>query len=155
MSAVLPTNRDENWRYANLRPLAKASMDAVTAGTLPGSFTLPAPTPGHERWVFRDGHFDTALSTRSADSPAALLDSRAAGTAFAAMLDEDLARAGVDFALARMNASRGEQVLHIRLADHAPRFGIELWFIASATGDTPAQAFRASLAHVIRLEGVQ
>ena len=33
MSAVpnlLPTNRDENWRYANLRPLAKASPASRT-----------------------------------------------------------------------------------------------------------------------------
>ena len=28
---ALPTNKDENWRYANLRPLAKARADAVGA----------------------------------------------------------------------------------------------------------------------------
>jgi Fe-S cluster assembly protein SufD len=130
---ALPTNRDENWRYANLRPLAKARLDAVAGGS-PASFDLPAPLPGHERWVFRDGHFDAALSANASPSPAALLDAREAGTAFAALLDEDLARAGVDFALARLNASRGAQVLHIRLADDAPAFGIELWFVASAGG---------------------
>ena len=26
---ALPTNKDENWRYANLRPLAKARVDDV------------------------------------------------------------------------------------------------------------------------------
>ncbi len=30
MNAHLPTNRDENWRYANLRPLAKARPEAVS-----------------------------------------------------------------------------------------------------------------------------
>jgi hypothetical protein len=41
----LPTNRDENWRYANLRPLAKARVDAVAAAS-PAALSLPAPRPG-------------------------------------------------------------------------------------------------------------
>ena len=37
------------------------------------------------------------------------------------MLDADLATAGVDFALARMNAARGDEVLHVALPDDAAR----------------------------------
>ena len=129
--SALPTSRDENWRYANLRPLAKAKADAVSVGAAEVS-GLPAPIPGHERWVFRDGRLDRSRSNLSVDPVATVLDAREAGSAFAAMLDEDLARAGVDFALARVNAQRGEEVLHIRLADGAPPAGIEVVFVASA-----------------------
>jgi Fe-S cluster assembly protein SufD len=133
MSApAIPTNRDENWRYANLRPFAKAKTDAAPAPASTAALTLPPIVSGHERWVFRDGHFDATVSSPRPDSCATLLDTREGGTAFAALLDDDLARAGVDFALARVNASRGEQVLNIRLPDDAPAAAIELVFIASS-----------------------
>jgi Fe-S cluster assembly protein SufD len=132
MTAPLPTNRDENWRYANLRSLAKANPEAAAPAAIPAEPALPPAAPLHERWVFRDGRFAAGLSQVSPSSAAKLLDAREAGTAFAAMLDDDLAQAGVDFALARLNAARGEQVLHLRLADEAPAARIELVFIASA-----------------------
>lgn len=132
--SALPTNRDENWRYANLRALMRAKPDPAAAA--PASLALPAPPPGHERWTFRDGRFDAALSSPAPDSPASVLDAREAGTAFAAMLDEDLAAAGVDFALARINAARGEQVLHVHLPDGARHASIELVFVATAGGAT-------------------
>jgi len=61
----LPTNRDENWRYANLRPLERARfaprrptpVDVERARAL-----LPAPVSGHARFVFVDGCFASALS---------------------------------------------------------------------------------------------
>jgi len=125
----LPTNRDENWRYANLRPLAKARVEAVAAST-PPELNLPPPLPGFERWVFVDGHL---ASPAPSGAIARALDARVAGAAFAAQLDESIASAGVDFALARINASRGDEVLHVALPDAATAC-VEVVFVASAPG---------------------
>ncbi len=129
--STLPTNRDENWRYANLRALSRAKPEPAASATA-AELTLPAPLPGYERWVFRDGRLDASLSTRATASRASVLDAREAGAAFAALLDEDLATAGVDFSLARINAARGEQVMHIHLPDDAEGANIELLFAATA-----------------------
>lgn len=128
---VVPTNRDENWRYANLRPLAKASVEPADGS--PGEFTLPAALPGHERWVFVDGRLDRSRSNPAPDSPATVLDTAAAGAEFQRMLDGALGAEGVDFSLARLNARHGQQVLHIRLPDDAPAAAIEVCFHAEAS----------------------
>jgi Fe-S cluster assembly protein SufD len=129
---ALPTNKDENWRYANLRPLAKAKIDAVEANTAPVTVALPAALPDYERWVFVDGWFAPDLSTRPSDSCASLLNARDAGEEFSAMLDASLANEGADFALARVNGARGDQVLHIAPPDDT-QASIELVFVASAS----------------------
>jgi Fe-S cluster assembly protein SufD len=67
----LPTTRDENWKYANLRPLEKvrfaplARADAATAGTSPSvtPADLPGAVEGYARYVFVDGVFAPALSS--------------------------------------------------------------------------------------------
>ncbi|HET9862665.1 MAG TPA: SufD family Fe-S cluster assembly protein [Steroidobacteraceae bacterium] len=127
---MLPTNRDENWRYANLRPLARARPEAAPA-LQDHSIELPATLPGYERWVFLDGHFQPALSSPSAESCATLLNARDAGQGFDEILDAALATEGVDFALARINGARGDSVLHIAPADGAEA-AIELTYLASA-----------------------
>jgi Fe-S cluster assembly protein SufD len=133
MNVALPTNKDENWRYANLRPLAKANAEAVKAtGTSAASaISLPAALPGYERWVFIDGALATALSAPAANSCASLMNARDAGDDFTALLDADIATEGADFALARVNGKRGDQVLHIAPAD-GTMASIELTFVASA-----------------------
>jgi Fe-S cluster assembly protein SufD len=128
---ALPTNKDENWRYANLRPLAKAKADAVAASAPGVSIALPAALPDYERWVFVDGRFAPELSAPAKDSCATLLDARDAGEEFSAMLDAAIATEGADLALARLNGARGDQVLHIAPPDDA-RASIELTFVASA-----------------------
>ncbi|HYJ40114.1 MAG TPA: SufD family Fe-S cluster assembly protein [Steroidobacteraceae bacterium] len=133
---ALPTNKDENWRYANLRPLAKAKADAVAAeAATHAAITLPAALPGYERWVFVDGRFAADLSAPAPDSCAALLNARDAGEDFSAMLDAAIATEGADLALARVNGTRGDQVLHIAPPDGAEA-NIELTFIASAGAAT-------------------
>jgi Fe-S cluster assembly protein SufD len=127
---VLPTNRDENWRYANLRPLAKAKVDAAT-GAASSPPQLPAALPDYERWVFVDGQFAAVLSHPAPASAARLLDANDAGESFAALLDSAIAAEGVDFALARANARHGQQVLHVDLPADA-RAAIELVFVAGA-----------------------
>jgi len=129
MSLVLPTNRDENWRYANLRPLAKAKTDAIAAPVAP-AFELPPPLPGFGRWVFIDGHHVPQPVNRES-SGARAVDAREVGVALASMLDDSIAEAGVDFALARLNAARGDEVLLVNLADNCFA-GVEVFFVASA-----------------------
>jgi len=60
----LPTSRDENWKYVNLRPLEKvrfappaARQPSITAND------LPAPIGQYARYAFVDGVFAPALST--------------------------------------------------------------------------------------------
>ena len=133
---ALPTNRDENWRHANLRALAKARADAApVAPADPSQRACRPPLPAFERWVFVDGRCsDSPASSGTMASHSRLLDAREAGNAFAALLDSDLATAGIDFALARINAARGDEVLHIELPDDAPATNIELIFLARAAG---------------------
>src|SRR5205814_1287728 len=63
----LPTSRDENWKYANLRPLDKVRFVPPAGGAQGGSATLtsadlPAPIGGYARYTFVDGVFAPALS---------------------------------------------------------------------------------------------
>src|SRR5262245_45095896 len=136
----LPTSRDENWRYANLRPLARARAEAVAPEAANAArIELPAVLPGYERWVFVDGRFSAALSSAAPDSCARLLSFRAAGEALAAMLDTEIGNAGIDFALARLNGAHGDGVLHVAPADGAEA-RIELNFVSTA----PASAGTSS-----------
>jgi Fe-S cluster assembly protein SufD len=63
----LPTSRDENWKYANLRPLEKVRFGPPATAGQSGSATLtsaelPAPIGGYARYTFVDGVFAPALS---------------------------------------------------------------------------------------------
>jgi Fe-S cluster assembly protein SufD len=54
----LPTTREENWRYANLRPLERARLAPAVAGAaLPQGLELPARLDGFGRYTFVDGVF--------------------------------------------------------------------------------------------------
>jgi len=60
----LPTTRDENWRYTNLRPLEKARFAPAAADLpQPSGFGLPAKLDGFARYVFVDGVFAEQLSS--------------------------------------------------------------------------------------------
>lgn len=73
----LPTTREENWRYTNLRPLERARLapapSAAAAGAASASVTpaLPPPSaselpprlPGFARYTFVDGAFAPELSS--------------------------------------------------------------------------------------------
>ncbi|HET9107873.1 MAG TPA: SufD family Fe-S cluster assembly protein [Steroidobacteraceae bacterium] len=62
----LPTARDENWRYTNLRPLERARFvpaAAAAAAALPGPSELPAGLDGFARYTYVDGVFAPQLSS--------------------------------------------------------------------------------------------
>jgi len=61
----LPTSRDENWKYVNLRPLEKVRFapPAAESAPAPGLQGLPVPVARSARYTFVDGRFVPALST--------------------------------------------------------------------------------------------
>src|SRR5215469_2801005 len=62
-TAGLPSSRDENWKYANLRSLERVRfLPAPAVPALPSAADLPAALPGIARLVFIDGHFAPAHS---------------------------------------------------------------------------------------------
>ena len=67
----LPSSRDENWKYANMRPLEKvrfAPAAHAVAAEAARSMALPPPIAGYSRYTFVDGVFAPELSA-SADRP--------------------------------------------------------------------------------------
>src|SRR2546430_3220152 len=58
----LPTSRDENWKYANLRPLERLRFVPAAPAQPVAATDLPAAIPGFARYVFVDGAFAPALS---------------------------------------------------------------------------------------------
>ena len=67
----LPTTREENWRYTNLRPLERARFAPASAGAgtptpalpLPSGSELPTKLEGFARYTFVDGVFAPGLSS--------------------------------------------------------------------------------------------
>jgi Fe-S cluster assembly protein SufD len=65
----MPTTRDENWRYTNLRPLERARFVPVTPASgaltpaLPAGSSLPAKLQDFARYTFVDGAFAPELSS--------------------------------------------------------------------------------------------
>lgn len=64
----LPTGRDENWKYANLRPLDRVRFTPGVSCVPPEAaklvaVRLPPPVAGYSRRVFVDGIFSPELST--------------------------------------------------------------------------------------------
>ena len=62
-TAGLPSSRDENWKYANLRSLERVRFTpAPVLRDLPSAADLPPSLPGIARFVFIDGRFAPAHS---------------------------------------------------------------------------------------------
>ncbi|MFZ9667655.1 MAG: hypothetical protein ACO3CF_05485, partial [Steroidobacteraceae bacterium] len=72
LSVNLPTARDENWKYANLRGLARARLEPSAAPSADAlarvAAALPAPLEGYERVVLVDGYVAKSLSSVDASA---------------------------------------------------------------------------------------
>lgn len=118
----LPTTRDENWRYANLRVLDKASFLPGTSAAAVAAADLPAPLEGFARFVFVDGAFAPQLSAAPGAIGAAVL-SRLQGElpshdqAFA-LLNEAFANDGAD-----IQVSAADTPVDIELVFHGASAG--------------------------------
>ncbi len=128
----LPTTRDENWRYANLRTLEKASFMPATAAATPSAADLPAPIEGFARFVFIDGAFAAHLSAAPGASGAALL-TRLQGALPShdqgfALLNEAFASDGADLQVAAAGAAAAIELLFYSACPGAayPRLRVHL-----------------------------
>jgi Fe-S cluster assembly protein SufD len=128
----LPTGRDENWRYANLRPLDKTSFIPDTAGAAVEAAALPPLIEGFVRFVFVDGRFAPQLSQATGVSGSATV-TRLQGElptndqAFA-LLNEAFATDGADIQVAAGDAAADIEVLFYGASVHAayPRLNVRL-----------------------------
>jgi len=145
----LPSSRDENWRYANLRSLERVRfLPAPAAEALP---ELPAALPGIARYVFIDGRFAPAASTplssgvpHAADAAAdaaviGLLSQRsAAGVAGVTEASvTETANAGTDERFALLNEAFATDGLVIDVPG-AGAAQLEVLYVASAAAQSGA-----------------
>jgi Fe-S cluster assembly protein SufD len=138
----LPGPRDENWKYANLRPLerlrfvpAAVAQPAAPAETGP----LPVAVAGSARYVFVDGVLAPARSaalTATAAAITPLAESPAAPPGRTARADER-------FAL--LNEAFATDGVRIRVPAAAQAVRLELLFMASADALTGASYPRVEL----------
>ena len=158
----LPTSRDENWKYANLRPLERLRFIPATATPALAATDLPAAIPGFARYVFVDGAFAPALSATLNSTPAAVTPLAAApdaGQASAAMaVQTPAAGAPADEGFALLNEAFATDGAAIRVAAHSGEpVRLELVFVASADALTGASYPRVELqldsqAHLLLIE---
>jgi Fe-S cluster assembly protein SufD len=146
----LPTSRDENWKYVNLRPLEKVRFAPPSTEGRPAikPSDLPAAI-GKSRYVFVDGVFDAALSsvnpqsgvtvtTASAGAASAAVTALAAanGTGSAAPTGAAAAAPGTangDLRFALLNAAFATDGAQIHVARGTDcQICIELVFVATA-----------------------
>jgi len=146
----LPTSRDENWKYANLRPLERLRFAPATPAQ-PGAATdLPAAIPGFARYVFVDGAFAPALSARL-DATAATVTplslSDLGHTAAAVPAPTPAAPGpGADERFALLNEAFATDGAAIRVAARpAEPVRLELVFVASADAHSGASYPRVQL----------
>ena len=126
-AAGLPSTRDENWKYANLRPLERlrflpAAPAAVTAAQ------LPPPVSGFARQVFVDGQFTAALSAPAAAASVFSSLSSSAAAAHALTAEER----ATDQRFALLNEAFATDGARIQVGAKQPAQRLELVFVASA-----------------------
>ena len=124
-TAGLPSSRDENWKYANLRSLERARfVPAAPVETLPAAAELPPALPGIARYVFVDAHF----------APAASAPLRAGVVSRTVQAGDGAAMADERFAL--LNQAFATDGLIIEVDDtHERPLQLEVLFVASAAAE--------------------
>jgi Fe-S cluster assembly protein SufD len=157
----LPSTRDENWRYANLRPLERARFTPAAAlepAALPAASELPSPLEGFARYVFVDGIFAPQLSShaeqtgprltvrplrQAAGAPVA--PAGAPGASQGAREPPPPVSALPEARLALLNEAFATDgtFIHVGAADASER--VELIFVAAAGADTGASYPRVDL----------
>ncbi|HWW32883.1 MAG TPA: Fe-S cluster assembly protein SufD [Steroidobacteraceae bacterium] len=151
-AAGLPVTRDENWKYANLRPLERQSFspaaltppaDAAAAARLAAD--LPARLDGFARYVFVDGVFTPLLSDALAASPAriTLLASRADDAG--AQPEVSRRELGVDQRFALLNEAFATDGAVIAVPARQDAAHLEVIFLASAEAQLGASYPRVEL----------
>lgn len=127
-AAGLPTSRDENWKYANLRALERLRFVPAAAGSPADAAALPEPVPGFTRYVFVDGRFAAALSALPAPPFTSL-----AGAPEAA--GPDPAERGADQRFALLNEAFAPDGARLRVAAGAAPARLEVVFLARTAAE--------------------
>jgi Fe-S cluster assembly protein SufD len=128
----LPSPRDENWRYANLRPLDKANFTPGTAAPALSAAQLPAGIEGFTRFVFVDGQFAPQLSATPGANGAAtvtrLQGELATHDEALELLNEAFATDGADIQVAATETPVDLEVLFYSASGAAayPRLNVRL-----------------------------
>jgi Fe-S cluster assembly protein SufD len=147
LAGGLPGTRDENWRYANLRPLERVVFAPASSEPSPAFLPLPPPIEGFARYVFIDGVLkldasapaapDAVVRVTAGMPPAAALDGieRRPEAAFA-LLNEAFAIDGlrIEAGAEASQPTRASQRGAVSAQGSQPA-RIEVIFVASA----PAQ----------------
>jgi Fe-S cluster assembly protein SufD len=145
----LPGSRDENWKYANLRPLERASF-APAALTPPAAAAdavaaaLPARLAGFARYVFVDGAFTSALSDPHGTGPAHFTSLAARGDA-PALNAVPRREPGADQRFALLNEAFATDGAAIEVGAGHEAARLELIFVASAEAQLGASYPRVEL----------
>lgn len=133
----LPTSRDENWKYANLRPLAKVQFEAASQAPSIEASALPQSIPGYARYTFVDGLFVPELSAVIAPTGIVFETARSATPAD---LQSD------DLRFARLNEANACDSARIAVEPGTRcATGLELVFVASADAQNAASYPRVEL----------
>lgn len=134
----LPTSRDENWKYVNLRTLDKVSFVPSTAEARPAIKASDLPTAvGKSRYVFVDGVFDAALSSPSGQA-GVTVTTGAGGAA-------NGGAAGGDLRFALLNEAFATDAAQIHVARGTDcEICVELVFVATAEAKAGASYPRVS-----------
>jgi Fe-S cluster assembly protein SufD len=149
----LPGGREENWRYANLRPLEQLRftprLTLEAAALVRAAELLPAPLPGFDRYVIVDGLFAVALSAASGEV-------NDVEVALQAGIDAGYASAGGDARFGALASAFAPQAIRVTARTGAAR-DIEVVFVATAAGSETASypALLVQLAPNARLRLVE
>jgi Fe-S cluster assembly protein SufD len=108
----LPTSRDENWKYVNLRPLEKVRFASPPSEAQPAvsAEDLPAPIAGYARYTFIDGVFAPALSASATPAGVSVKSMKAMAANGGAARSGEVARVGAAGATASAGAALPDAV---------------------------------------------
>lgn len=146
----LPTSRDENWKYTNLRPLDRVRFTPVAPSTAQDVVTadkLPAPVQAYARYTFVDGTFVPALSSPAERAGITIRPLRADSTVtHLARIAPDQQATASDLRFALLNEAFATDAAWIRVAagTDCPAC-VELVFVASADAKDGASYPRVEL----------
>ena len=142
----LPTSRDENWKYANLRPLERLRFVPAPGTASLAAAELPAAIPGFARYVFVDGAFAPALSAPLDATTARVAPLTAAADASPTAAVPSPRPASADERFALLNEAFATDGVEIRLkGPSAAGARLELVFVARAESEEGASYPRVEL----------
>src|SRR5207248_596827 len=142
----LPTSRDENWKYANLRPLERLKFAPAPVQRALAAADLPAAIPGFARYVFVDGAFAPALSAPLDATTARVAPLAAAADASRTAAVPSPRPASADERFALLNEAFATDGVEIRVAGpSAAGTRLELVFVARAESEEGASYPRVEL----------